>query len=110
MLTVLVVGIIASTWQAYRATEAERSARSAEHNAKAERDRAAAAEQRASRERDRAVAAERTAATERDRSLLAEARARVRTVLDRAASRIGDRFNGNPEVRQLHPIHHRKNL
>jgi non-specific serine/threonine protein kinase/serine/threonine-protein kinase len=151
ILVVLVAGIIASTWQAYRATEAERTARRAESEARAERDRASAAEVRANLDRDRAVAAERATANERDRAVLAEAQAnterdravfqqrradteaatartvneflqrdllaqassdsqtllndqpdpdiKVRTVLDRAAARIGDRFDTNPQVR-----------
>jgi tetratricopeptide (TPR) repeat protein len=58
---VLVAGVAASTWEAIRATRAERAAL-------AERDRAAAAEQSAGAERDRARSAEQTARAERIRA------------------------------------------
>ena len=59
---VLAAGLVASSWQAVRATRAEKSA-------ELQRDRAATAEQLATRERDRAVAAESTAAGERDKAV-----------------------------------------
>jgi tetratricopeptide (TPR) repeat protein len=150
IFVVLVAGIIASSWQAVRASRAGLLARQAEASARAERDRAATAEQGATRERDRALAAEHAASAERDKALAAEARSkeerdralfqkqradvesatakavndflqndllaqadseaqansdnkpdpeiRVRTVLDRAASRIGGKFDGKPAV------------
>ena len=66
---VLAAGLIASSWQAVRATRAEKSA-------KLQRDRAATAELLATRERDRAVAAENTAAGERDKAVASETIAR----------------------------------
>jgi tetratricopeptide (TPR) repeat protein len=136
VFVVLAGGIVASSWQAARATRAQQAALR-------ERDRAAAAEQNATQERDRALSAEHAAAAaqaqslqERNRAvsekvradtqsataktvndflqndLLAQAGAsaqaspgtkpdpdlKVRTALDRAAARIGGRFNRQPLV------------
>jgi tetratricopeptide (TPR) repeat protein len=68
VFVVLVLGIIASTWEARRA-------RLAQQAALGERDRAAAAEQATARERDRALSAERVATRERNRAVAAEANA-----------------------------------
>jgi len=68
VFVVLVLGIIASTWQAARAIRAERQAVE-------ERDRALLAEEQSRLERDRATAAETIATAERDRALAAEDRA-----------------------------------
>ncbi len=69
----LLLGLIASTWQAIRATRAEVGARDerdravfAWKQADQQRDRAFKAEQTASRDRDRAMEAERVATQERD--------------------------------------------
>ena len=82
VFVVLVGGIVASTWQATRATRAERSAVlerdravQAEEKTRLERDRATAAEQTATKERDRALNAEQAATSERNRAVAAEARA-----------------------------------
>jgi hypothetical protein len=66
---VLVAGILASTWQAVRATRAGQLARFEESQARSQRDRAASAEAVATRERDAAT-------QERDRATRAEADAR----------------------------------
>jgi serine/threonine protein kinase/tetratricopeptide (TPR) repeat protein len=146
---VLIAGSVVSTWQAVRATRAERLARQAEVKTRTERDRATTAESIATQQRDRAILAEKTATSERDRAVKAEVQARqdrdrsviekqradgeaatakaisqflqtdlleqantttqtagskpdpdikVRTVLDRAAARVTDRFNGKPQV------------
>ncbi len=68
VFVVLVAGIVASTWQAMRASRAEQSAIQ-------QRDRAAGAEQTATKERDRALAAEREATSERNRAVAAGAQA-----------------------------------
>jgi non-specific serine/threonine protein kinase/serine/threonine-protein kinase len=70
VFVVLTAGIVASTWQAARATQAQQAAL-------LERDRATAAEQKAARERDRATAAEQVATTQRDRALFAEQAAKA---------------------------------
>jgi eukaryotic-like serine/threonine-protein kinase len=113
-----------STWQAVRATVAER-------HALAEAKRAKAAESQTAHERDRAVAAEARTAHERDRALAAESTARdeaakakavnefltkdiltqaepennavenkvtLLEVLDRAAEKVGERFRDQPQV------------
>ncbi len=143
VFVVLVAGIVASTWQAARATRAERlavlerdRAVQAEGTSRLERDRATAAERTATQERDRALSAERTATSERNRAVAEQQRAdteaatakaineflqgdllaqasvsaqarpdtkadpdlKVRTALDRAAARIGDKFNAQPLV------------
>jgi tetratricopeptide (TPR) repeat protein len=69
VFVVLVAGVLASTWQAIRATRAEQTARQAESLARSQRDRATAAEAVSSRERDAAT-------QERDRATRAEAEAR----------------------------------
>ena len=68
VFVVLVGGIIASMWQATRATRAEQAAIQ-------ERDRATAAERTATEERDRALIAERAATADRNRAMTAEAEA-----------------------------------
>jgi tetratricopeptide (TPR) repeat protein/predicted Ser/Thr protein kinase len=82
VFVVLVAGIVASAWQATRATRAERSAVlardravHAEEKTRVERDRATAAEHTATTERDRALSAEQAATSERNRAVSAEARA-----------------------------------
>jgi tetratricopeptide (TPR) repeat protein/predicted Ser/Thr protein kinase len=65
VFVVLVAGVTVSTYQAIRATRAEREA-------VAERDRAVAAEQTARAERDRATAAEQVATEQRDLAVAAE--------------------------------------
>ena len=79
VFVVLVAGIFTSTWQATRATRAERAATAdrdrvlvAEKNVRAERDRATLSEQQAREERDRAVSAERSATSDRNRAVAAE--------------------------------------
>jgi hypothetical protein len=75
VLVVLVAGVVVSTWQAIRASRAERAAVT-------ERDRAVAAEQQTRQERDRATAAEQvatkaeqTATNERDKAIAERSRA-----------------------------------
>jgi len=65
VFVVLIAGVAASTYQAIRATRAERAAVE-------ERDRAVAAEQTAREERDRATAAEQVATEQRDLAVAAE--------------------------------------
>ncbi len=143
VFVVLVAGIVASTWQAARATRAERSAvlerdraTTAEQTATTERDRALSAEQAATSERNRAVAAEAHAVQERNLAIAEKQRAdteaatakaindflqgdllaqasvsaqarpetkadpdlKVRTALDRAATRIAGKFDAQPLV------------
>jgi len=69
----LFLGAVLSSWQAIRATRAERSALDQAH-------RAAQAEQQARLERDRAIEAERRRAAERDRAVAAEAFAKAEEV------------------------------
>ncbi len=90
---VLVAGVLASAWQAVRATRAEQSARHAEAQARSERDRAAAAEAFSSRERDaatsqrdRATRAEADAGRERDQALAEKRRADQETAVARAVN------------------------
>jgi non-specific serine/threonine protein kinase/serine/threonine-protein kinase len=64
VFVVLIGGVVASTWQAIRASRAE-------HAAVQERDRAAAAERVAVEQRDRAASAERSATSARDEAVTA---------------------------------------
>jgi tetratricopeptide (TPR) repeat protein len=115
VLVVLLAGVAASTTQAIRASRAGQAALT-------ERDRAVAAEARAVQERNRALTEKRRADTESasaravsdflTRDLLAQAGAsaqagpdrkpdpdlKVRTVLDRAAAGISERFDKQPLV------------
>ncbi|MBI3491661.1 MAG: serine/threonine protein kinase [Acidobacteria bacterium] len=84
VMVALVGGIVASTWQATRATRAERAAVRA-------RDRATSAEHTATADRDRALSAEQTATSERNRAVAAEARAVQERNLARAEQRRADR-------------------
>jgi tetratricopeptide (TPR) repeat protein/predicted Ser/Thr protein kinase len=125
---VLTGGIVASTWQAARATRERDRATAAEHRATTERDRALSAEKVASaaraqalQERNRAVAEKQRADIESATAkaindflqddLLSQAGAvpgrlqanakpdpdlKVRTALDRAAERIGGKFDAQP--------------
>jgi tetratricopeptide (TPR) repeat protein len=100
-LVALVIGVIVSTWQAIRATLAERAARNAQATALAER-------LRAENEADSA----RTVKEFLNKDVLAQAsidnqavpgtkpdpNITVRTALDRAAAAIGDKFKGRPIV------------
>ncbi len=142
-IAILVVGTMVSGWQAFRATRAEQSARSAANATikalgKAEREaiRATQAEAATRKQRDRAEAeatraiqAEANARRERDRATIEADRykavnqfvrkdlldqasvfnqltlrtlpdpdLKVRTALDRAAEKIGDRFASQPLV------------
>ena len=65
VFVVLVGGIVASTWQAMRASRAGQAAL-------VERDRAAVAEQTATQQRDRALSAEQAATNERNKAVAAE--------------------------------------
>ncbi|MBI3400890.1 MAG: serine/threonine protein kinase [Acidobacteria bacterium] len=84
VMVALVGGIVASTWQATRATRAERAAVRA-------RDRATAAEHTATQDRDRALSAERIATSERNRAVAAEAQAVQERNLARAEQQRADR-------------------
>ena len=142
-IVILLVGTVVSVWQAFRATKAERTARSAAEatitalsKAESEAIRATRAEAATGIQRDlaqaeakRAIQAEAATRTQRDRAqveaerfkavseflrkdLLAQASTynqagvdsnpdpdlKVRTALDRAASKIGDRFAGQTLV------------
>jgi hypothetical protein len=86
VFVVLVGGIVASAWQAARATEAREVAIR-------ERDQVAAAEQRTTRERDRALTAEKAASAaqaqavgERNRAVAEKQRADVETATARAVN------------------------
>ncbi len=68
IFAVLIAGVIASTWEATRARQAEQAALR-------ERDRVAAAQKAATRERDRALSAERTATSQTERAVQAEVEA-----------------------------------
>jgi serine/threonine protein kinase len=113
----LVLATVVSTWQAVRATRAERRARDEAARAADEANRATRAEVEARAERDRAVKAEAQARTEAEKSkainefltkdLLtqaepannaAEDHVTLLEVLDRAAGKVGDRFAGRPEI------------
>jgi serine/threonine protein kinase len=119
---ILIVGTVVSGWQAFRATRAERTARSATEatiealgKAESETARATQAETATRMQRDRAqVEAERFKAVSEflRKDMLAQASVsnqptrdsppdsdlKVRTALDRAAARIGDRFASQPLV------------
>ncbi len=121
-ITLLVAGSMVSLWQAVRATRAERSARlaanatiTALNRAESEAVRARAAEAATAKERDRAEAEAAISKAVREfvqQDMLAQASAynqiphrappdpdlKVRTALDRAAQRIGQRFRGQPLV------------
>jgi predicted Ser/Thr protein kinase len=84
VMIALVGGIVASTWQATRATRAERAAVRS-------RDRATAAEHAATEDRDRALSAEQSATSERNRAVAAEARAVQERNLARAEQQRADR-------------------
>ena len=84
VFAVLVLGFVASAWQAARALRAERAAvqerdraLQAETQARAERDRAAAAEQQANDQRDRARVAEEQATLNATRATIAQREAIV---------------------------------
>jgi eukaryotic-like serine/threonine-protein kinase len=113
----LAVATAFSTWQAVRATSAERRARNEATRATDEADRAIRAEGQIRAERDRALNAETQARTEADKAkaiidflttdLLtqaepannaAENHVTLLEVLDRAAEKVGGRFAGQPEV------------
>ncbi len=120
----LTAGVVVSTWQAVRATQAERAAvaaRDAEaaqrEEAERQRDRAAQAEIAAKRERDSAAKAEAAARQEAAKAkavndflvddLLVQAepertapmdRVTLREVVDRAAEKMGQRFQDQPLV------------
>ena len=90
---VLVAGVIASAWQAARATRAEQAAlagrdraTAAEHRATEDRDRALSAEQAATRERNRAVAAETQAVDQRNRAIRETERANFEAASARAVN------------------------
>jgi serine/threonine protein kinase/tetratricopeptide (TPR) repeat protein len=92
----LIAGTAVSTWQAVRATAAERQTRG-------ERDRAVKAEARAWSEADKArafndfVTADLLKQAEPANNA-AEDHVTLLEVLDRAAGKVGDRFGGRPEV------------
>ena len=86
VFVVLAAGIVASTWQAARATHAQQSALR-------ERDRAAAAERSATTERDRAVSAQKAAASaeaqaleQRNRAVTEQSRADTEAATAKAVS------------------------
>jgi eukaryotic-like serine/threonine-protein kinase len=121
-IALLVVGTVVSLWQAIRATRAEQTARSAAlatidalNRVQSAAIRAREAEAATAKERDRAEAEAEISRTVRNfvqQDLLAQASAynhasllsrpdpdlKVRTALDRAAEKIGDRFTGQPLV------------
>lgn len=76
VFVVLIAGIIASSIESVRAKRAEVTARRAEVEQRAQRDRAVTAEKSANEERDRAVAADRASTEARDRAVKAEAQAK----------------------------------
>ncbi len=113
----LVLGTAVSLWQAVRAIGAEARAKGEANHATAEARRAIAAEQQARAERDRALNAEAKTRIEAGKTkaindflttdLLrqaepaynaAENHVSLLVVLDRAASNVGERFVGQPEV------------
>src|SRR5262249_50021439 len=92
----LVAGTAVSTWQAVRATAAERRTRG-------ERDRAVKAEARARSEADKAKAVNDFLTADlleqaEPANNAAENHVTLLEVLDRAAGKVGDRFKGQPEV------------
>jgi serine/threonine protein kinase len=118
-VALLAAGVVLSTWQAVRATVAEREARAAGHQAQEERNRALQAEAEAKEQRDRALAAEKEAwESEADtrafsqflvEDVLSVARPEglmgglgidvtVRRALDEAAKKVEERFRGRPRA------------
>jgi len=104
---VLIAGIAASTWQAIRASRAERTAVAAEAKAVAERNRAVAEKQRADEEAATAIAISdflqndllrQASLVEQGRDTKPDPEIKVRTALDRAAARIPGKFQGRPMV------------
>ena len=83
VFVVLVAGIVASTWQAVRASTAERNAVAAERQVVQERD-------EATRERNRALEAERQAQVDRNRALDAQGQAQQERNQAVAAKRRAD--------------------
>ncbi|HTW78918.1 MAG TPA: tetratricopeptide repeat protein [Terracidiphilus sp.] len=79
VFAVLVLGVVASTWEAVQARRAERAAAAAERQATAQRDRALDAEKTTRQERDRAVAAEAQAQQQRNKALEEKRRADTET-------------------------------
>jgi tetratricopeptide (TPR) repeat protein/tRNA A-37 threonylcarbamoyl transferase component Bud32 len=111
----LVVGVVVSTWQAVRATVAERSSRAAEAQAREDRDRAVRAEAEAREQQKKTAAAEASTRREADKTqtinqflvedLLTQAepgqnapvdRVPLLEVVDRAAAKVGKRFRDQP--------------
>ena len=99
VFVVLVGGVVASAWQAARATEAQ-------HGALLERDRAATAEHRATNERDRALNAERTATAAEAQALQGRNRAlaeRQRADTEAATAKAVNDFLQNDLLAQASP-------
>jgi tetratricopeptide (TPR) repeat protein/predicted Ser/Thr protein kinase len=90
----LIAGLIASTWEAVRARVAERTA--VEQRQRADREAAAANAVRDFLAND--VLAQASAAKQSSASVKPDPEMKVRTALDRAATRIQGRFDQQPEV------------
>jgi len=100
-LAALGLGVIGSTWQAVRATSAERAARLAEATTRKERDRAESEAEiaRAVNEfLNKDVLAQASAINQATRDTKPDPDLKVRTALDRAAGKIGEKFTNQPLV------------
>jgi serine/threonine protein kinase len=100
MALMLVAGIITTTWQAYRATRAERLALSEKHEAELQRQQAEVARQKADAAADEVRAVNRFLTDDLLASASPEVTRRrdmtVREALDRAADSVGERFRDRP--------------
>jgi len=100
-LVALGLGVIGSTWQAVRATFAERAAKRAELTIRKERDRAESEAEIAKAVNEflnKDVLAQASAITQATPDTKPDPDLKVRTALDRAAGRIGEKFRDQPLV------------
>jgi serine/threonine protein kinase len=100
-LLALLLGAIGSTWQAVRATLAQRAARLAERTAHTERDRAESEAEIAKAVNEflnKDVLAQASANNQATPNTKPDPDLKVRTVLDRAAGKIGGKFKHQPLV------------
>jgi tetratricopeptide (TPR) repeat protein len=100
-LVLLVLGTSISLWQAFRARRAERAATTAAAATRQERDRAeaeAAISQAVQEFLQQDLLAQASVSNQATRFTQPDPDLKVRTALDRAAAKIGDRFAGQPLV------------
>ncbi|HZW30966.1 MAG TPA: serine/threonine-protein kinase, partial [Isosphaeraceae bacterium] len=100
-LVLLVLGTSISLWQSFRATRAERAATLAAAATRQERDRAeaeAAISKAVQQFLQQDLLAQASVSNQATRFTQPDPDLKVRTALDRAAAKIGDRFAGQPQV------------